>query len=114
MRLSMLTNRKRIHVSSFGLFFGRKEDGGNSGYEFPCNANGFILGDQYQTAAQRNESAKLLRGDSAYLPAVIVEHKHSYMEPATGRCSRNSASHGTLQHPGSLGCPLSVSHQLEC
>ncbi len=86
MAIEIIQPRQRVERVRHTLYFERIAERG-SGFALSCDEHGKLLGDQYATAAEREARAAELRADAAFDAPVIQTYRHTYVEPAVGRCS---------------------------
>jgi hypothetical protein len=83
MALEMLTRREKIYYTEYRLVFDSKTRPG-SGYSFPCDKDGVLI--QEADNPGRDERFLEVKADENYEFMGLKEYRHSYIEPASGKC----------------------------
>lgn len=76
---------RRVHVTEHVLSFVLVSHP-SSGYAFPCDEHGNVLGDEYRTREDRQKEVDALLADPDYYAPEIKTRSWSYREPAIARC----------------------------
>lgn len=83
MALEMITRRERVYYVEYSLSYESIAHPG-SGYSFPCDEHGNLIVEQDNPG--RAENYERVKNDEAYRFQGIKKYRHSYIEPASGKC----------------------------